>query len=66
MQTDASWDLQCIVGRIQPIIFVNHVKCACVAPIMLGELCKRIQHCCATLRRSDRTKEMLGVVGSDV
>ena len=27
MQTDASWDLQCIVGIIQPIIFVNHVKC---------------------------------------
>ena len=50
------------MGRIQPIIFVNHVKCACVAPAMVGELCKRIQHCCATLRRSDRTnKEMLGV-----
>lgn len=30
--------------------------------IMLEELCKRIQHCCASLRRS-RNKRMLGVVG---
>ena len=45
-----------------PYIFVNHAYWACVAPTMLEELCKRIQHCCATLRRS-RNKEMLGVVG---
>ena len=32
--------------------------------LMLEEVCKRIQHCCATLRRSQKKKEMLGVVGS--
>ena len=42
----ASWE-----GH-HPEEFVNHVKCAQKAPTMLGELCKRIQHCCATLRRS--------------
>ena len=46
------WDLQWIVGRIQPI---SHCK-PCVmrvrGPNNVAELCKRIQHCCATLRRS--------------
>ena len=36
----------------------------------LEELCKRIQHCCTTLRRlrnkSEQIKEMLGVVGLKV
>ena len=32
---------------------------ACVAPTMLDEQCKRIQHCCATLRRS-RNKRNIG------
>ena len=31
----------------------------CVAPTMLDEQCKRIQHCCATLRRS-RNKRNIG------
>ena len=31
--------------------------------LTLEEVCKRIQHCCATLRRSQK-KEMLEVVGS--
>ena len=35
------------------------VQCACVAPTMLEELCKRIQHCCATLRRA-RNKRNVG------
>ena len=35
------------------------VQCACVAPTMLEELCKRIQHCCATLRRP-RNKRNVG------
>ena len=30
----------------------DHVLCACVALTMLEVVCKRIQHCCATLRRS--------------
>ena len=37
----------------------GHVLCTCVAPAMLEELCKRIQHCCATLRRS-RNKRNVG------
>ena len=35
------------------------VQCACVAPTMLEELFKRIQHCCATLRRP-RNKTNVG------
>ena len=35
------------------------VQCACVGPTMLEELCKRIQHCCATLRRP-RNKRNVG------
>ena len=46
------WDLQCIVGRIQPIRLCKPCVMLCVAPTMLGELCKRIQHCCAKLQRS--------------
>ena len=43
-------------GRIQLIRlwkleFGSHIG-ACMAPTMLEELCKRLQHCCATLRRS--------------
>ena len=50
------WDLQCVVGRIQLIRlckleFGSHIG-ACVAPTMLEELCKRLQHCCAKLHRS--------------
>ena len=41
------------------------VQCACVAPRMLGEMCKRIQHCCSTLWRS-RNKRNVGVVASKV
>ena len=41
------WNLQCIVS------------CECVASTMLEELCKRIQNCCATLRRS-RNKRIVG------
>ena len=40
-------------------IFVIHVLCACVVPTMLEELCKWIQHCYATLRRS-RNKRNVG------
>ena len=50
------WDLQWIVGRIQLIRlwkleFGSHIG-ACMAPTMLEQLCKRLQHCCATLHRS--------------
>lgn len=31
--------------------FVKQCQCACVASTMLEELCKPIEHCCATLRR---------------
>ena len=41
----------------------THAKWACVSPAMLEELkeklCKRIQHCCAMLRRS-RNKRHIG------
>ena len=51
------WDLQCIVGRIQSITlwrpYVMRVRGA------KEELCKRIQHCCATLRRP-RNKRNVG------
>ena len=53
------WDLQCVVGRIQPIRLCKPCVMLCVAPTMLGELCKRIQHCCAKLRRS-RNKRNVG------
>ena len=39
--------------------FGDHVYCACVASAMLGKPCKRIQNCCATLRRS-RNKRKVG------
>ena len=60
-------DLQYLVGRIQPIRickleFDSHLG-ACAAPTMLEELCKRIQHCCATLLRSRKKRN---VVGSNV
>ena len=52
-----------VVERIQPISLCklqgDHVWWACMAPTMLEELCKRIQHCCATLRRS-RNKRNVG------
>ena len=40
------------------------MSCACVAPTMLEELqlCKRIQHCCATLQQS-RYKRNVGSYG---
>ena len=53
------WDLHCIVGRVQPISLRNPCVMSVVAPKMLEELCKRIQHCCATLRRS-RNKRNVG------
>ena len=31
-----------------------------MTPTMLEELCKRIQHCCATLRRQSRSKRNVG------
>ena len=50
------WDLQCVVGRIQLIRlckleFGSHIV-ACMAPTMLEELCKLLQHCCPKLHRS--------------
>ena len=50
------WDLQCVVGRIQLIRlckleFGSNIV-ACMAPTMLEELCKRLQHCCPKLHRS--------------
>ena len=35
------------------------MQCAFLAPTMLEELCKRINHCCVTLRRS-RNKKIVG------
>ena len=66
--SEQCWDLQCIVGRIQLIRlwkleFGSHIG-ACMAPTMLEELCKRLQHCCALLHFIDHgTKGMLEVVG---
>ena len=51
------WDLHCIVGRIQPISLCKPCVVACAAPMMLEELCKRIQHCCATLRAITEQKK---------
>ena len=60
------WDLQCLVGRKQPIrLWRPCVRCACVAPTMLEALCKRVQHYCVTLRRS-RNERNVGCVGSKV
>ena len=42
------WDLQCIMGWIQPIRLCE----PCVRPTMLEELCKWIQNCCTTLQQS--------------
>ena len=52
------WDLHCIVGRVQPISLRNPCVMSVVAPKMLEELCKRIQHCCATLRRSGNKRNV--------
>ena len=41
------------------ILETARVQCPCVAPTMLEELCKRIQHCCVTLRRP-RNKRNVG------
>ena len=50
------WDLDCILGRIQTIgrckLEGDDVQCGCVAPKMFEGLCKQIQRCCATPRRS--------------
>ena len=39
-------------GKGMTYNFGNNVQCECVASTMLEELRKRIQNCCATLRRS--------------
>ena len=52
------WDLQCIMGRIKPISLCKPCVWACVAQAMLEELCKQIQHCCATLRRSGNKRNV--------
>ena len=44
---------------IHKTLYEDHVYCACVTPTLLEELCKRLQHCCATLRRS-RNKRNVG------
>ena len=54
------WDLQCIVGRIQPISLCKPCVMCVPGPNNVGSrLCKRIQHCCATIRRS-RNKRNVG------
>ena len=60
------WDLHCIMERIRPIKLCKITKLDSVMHIhgpsnsraMLEELCKRIQHCCATLRRSRNKNKM--------
>ena len=52
-------DLQCIVGRIQPISVCKPCVMSVRGPTMLEELCKRIQHCYATFRLS-RNKRNVG------
>ena len=65
VQTDATtqsqqcWDLQCIVGKIQPISLCKPCVISVRGPNNVGRACKRIQHCCATLRQS-RNKTNVG------
>ena len=65
VQTDATtqsqqcWDLQCIVGRIQPISLCKLCVISVRGPNNVGRAVQRIQHCCATLRRS-RNKTNVG------
>ena len=65
VQTDATtqsqqcWDLQCIVGRIQPISLCKPCVISVCGPNNVGRAVQRIQHCCATLRRS-RNKTNVG------
>ena len=57
----ASWE------GYNPWVCVSHVQCACVAPTMLEELCKRKGSNNFGLRFGDHgTKQMLGVVSSKV
>ena len=58
------WDLQFIVGRIQPISLCKPCVMQVRGPTMLEELSKRLQYCCATLRWSQN--KLLGFVGSNV
>ena len=60
------WELHCIVGRVQPISLRNPCVMSVVAPKMLEELCKQIQHCWATLRRSRNKRNVGSVVGWEV
>ena len=53
------WDLQCIVGRIQPISLCKLCVISVRGPNNVGRAVQRIQHCCATLRRS-RNKTNVG------
>ena len=59
LQTVATTPNQCIVGRTQPISLCKPCVMSVRGPNLLEELCKRIQHCCTTLRRS-RNKRNLG------
>ena len=65
---------QCILGRIGALrvcklinlavmlmrccLHGDHMWCACVAPTMIAELCKRIQHCFATHRWSQNKTDV--------
>ena len=54
------WYLPCIMGRIQPI----RLGRLCVMRVRgpnIEDLCKRIQHCCASRFGLHRTNERLGV-----
>ena len=52
-------NLQCIVGRIQPISLCKLCVISVRGPNNVGRAVQRIQHCCATLRRS-RNKTNVG------
>ena len=53
------WDLQCIVGRIQPISLCKPCVMSVRGPNNVGRAVQRIQHCCARLQRS-RNKRNVG------
>ena len=46
------WDLQCIVGRIQPMSLCKPCVMNVRGPNNVARAVKRIQHCCTTLWRS--------------
>ena len=52
------WDLQYIVGTIQLISLCKPCVMSLRGPNIVGRAVQRIQHCCATLRRSGNKRNV--------